>query len=671
MPRPLSAGICLLVVLLGAGANAQFPDQAPPHVASDRFLPWALDAVERAVQSVPRERAQTVHFSQSGDDTTGDGSLNNPFRSIGKANAVLAASAGNVRLRFRRGDTWREAAGLVVERPSVTVDSYSASTDPPGLERPRLTRFEPPLSPSEWSPDGAFQGTFTANVAGEVAWVKWVGDDSTVFRRQPSVGACRASPGSWHWSGGTLTVRNHDATPLNSGSRRIELVLKNQLEGVWIKSVADVRVEGLRIDGYGAGTPGDFSYRGYAVHSDALGSQRHVVLDCEAFYNGRHSVTKVGDGFGGSLVVVRCRMGWLVNDDANVVSYSSLGGQELISAYNEFVGGTLPDGDLPYAYGGSGMTNYMHSSNDAVYKHAHMLCLGNRIVPGPFQNSEVSLTPSAPAFSRFEDCRSFVVWKYAPARTPNASDRTKPSRFGGDGLLYKSLGSANVAYVGCVVRPSMLWGRADPDAALLTEAAGHWINSVLTFDFSGCPVGAGDRVLSLSPVDPGGLFRYTANFTACHLRFVVPGGATVGFSGPMLHPFGSLRNSVAGRWRGTMVGCIVDGTDVGNGAFRLGFGNDQAYLWGNAYAGATDFSGAWCHDQDPAGRAPVSGPPPRHAGQEWWLPSDILIEGKRLAYDLDGRIRPARPTVGPVERWSLPPVAKPGDGLIIPDGQAP
>lgn len=60
----------------------------------------------------------TLHFAESGDDDTGDGSAGNPFRSLDMANAL--ATPGRT-IRLRGGDTFE---GTILATPGCTYESY-------------------------------------------------------------------------------------------------------------------------------------------------------------------------------------------------------------------------------------------------------------------------------------------------------------------------------------------------------------------------------------------------------------------------------------------------------------------------------------------------------------------------------------------------------------------
>lgn len=81
------------------------------------------------------------YFSQSGNDSTGDGSIGNPWKSLSKAqNEINNADADEiVNLFFKRGDTWSFDSivrtivhGLWIgsDDPTVNIDSYGSGAKP-------------------------------------------------------------------------------------------------------------------------------------------------------------------------------------------------------------------------------------------------------------------------------------------------------------------------------------------------------------------------------------------------------------------------------------------------------------------------------------------------------------------------------------------------------------
>ncbi|MEO1035209.1 MAG: hypothetical protein AAFX44_06570 [Pseudomonadota bacterium] len=84
------------------------------------------------VEPPPVAGADTFHFSQSGSDTTGDGSLGNPYRSTTLAN-TLTLTPGDT-LLFERGGDYTDAPLLIDDSGQngsrITVDAYGAGDRP-------------------------------------------------------------------------------------------------------------------------------------------------------------------------------------------------------------------------------------------------------------------------------------------------------------------------------------------------------------------------------------------------------------------------------------------------------------------------------------------------------------------------------------------------------------
>jgi hypothetical protein len=95
---------------------------APPVCTSSDFKPWLDLLIQKRIASIPLARSNTYHFSQDGDDAQGDGSIDNPWKSLSKAQEIIdgAPPQGGIRLNFRCGDTWREGVAL-----NATIESQS------------------------------------------------------------------------------------------------------------------------------------------------------------------------------------------------------------------------------------------------------------------------------------------------------------------------------------------------------------------------------------------------------------------------------------------------------------------------------------------------------------------------------------------------------------------
>jgi hypothetical protein len=85
---------------------------APPNPKTFAFRDWYSRLRSLRISYCAQARATNYYFSQSGNDSTGNGSQGSPYKTIAKANALIAASSGNMGCFFNRGDTWAETAGI-------------------------------------------------------------------------------------------------------------------------------------------------------------------------------------------------------------------------------------------------------------------------------------------------------------------------------------------------------------------------------------------------------------------------------------------------------------------------------------------------------------------------------------------------------------------------------
>lgn len=538
----------------------------PPVVTSSTFRPWCDSYIQGAIDSCPLERPTTVYFSPTGSDASGNGTINAPYQTVAKANSILAESSGGVALLFARGGVFHSSVGLNIGVPAVTVGAYTPSGASPDLPKPVLTRFQPAISGNAWT-ETRSAGTYETTVTGTVSWLKFVSDSNTVLQQLASVTSVESTPGSWCQSGSTLYVHLLGGVSPSVGSRQLEYVDQNQVEGIVVGNVSDVRIDTVEIEGFGAGAPNDHSYDGYGIHSNQAGANRLVVTNCQVTYNGRHSIAKVCTGAGGSLVIVGCRLGWMANDNIVVVSESDLGGQELVCAHNTYLGGQLPSSVNPFI-GQTGSTTDCHTGA-ASYTVGFMLCVANAIQPGQFQCTGVGSNDEAPTFSNLANCRSFVVDESSPARNPTQFDTAQTSASGG---LNPQMGAPNTVYVGCSVTARQLW-LTSTNCQILSTASGIWINSDFLFDFSYLPTPAAASSYAVQSTS-----LLTASFYNCSFEFRLAGGAAAcGFNQTL------LQNSSGTPGNGYLMNCAISCDDLGGHQFVPAWNNDGVHMLNNAY----------------------------------------------------------------------------------------
>lgn len=96
----------------------------PPPATELAFKDWLDRLVGLRIDSIPLARPTTYYFSQTGDDTTGSGSLSAPWKSLDRAQAVLnqhslSTNASGLALRFRAGEVWRSPATMRARIQSI------------------------------------------------------------------------------------------------------------------------------------------------------------------------------------------------------------------------------------------------------------------------------------------------------------------------------------------------------------------------------------------------------------------------------------------------------------------------------------------------------------------------------------------------------------------------
>ncbi|HEX4124252.1 MAG TPA: hypothetical protein VHY37_05950 [Tepidisphaeraceae bacterium] len=101
---------------------------APPHPKTFAFRDWYSRLLGLRISYSAQARPTNYYFAQAGNDSTGSGTQASPYKTIAKANALVAAGSGNIGCFFNRGDTWTETAGLTDDgKPNVTFGAYGAA----------------------------------------------------------------------------------------------------------------------------------------------------------------------------------------------------------------------------------------------------------------------------------------------------------------------------------------------------------------------------------------------------------------------------------------------------------------------------------------------------------------------------------------------------------------
>lgn len=352
----------------------------PPLPTSLAWFDWADDLREDRVERVPLERETTFYFAQSGDDLTGWGTIDRPWKTLAKAQTILDAGMADVRLRFRRGDVWQENTPIrtrSLANEDLTIDDYGDPT----LERPRFSRFLP-LS-SNWTEIG---GAYAQMVTAPVGWVRdATAAYDTIFYRASSPAEVAARPNSWYCDPNGGVLIGSAMLYVNVGTN---LAALNSLEscpatdvGWQIWGSRNVRLENLILEGQGTATSG----QGYGLLVSQYGDMEFVGKNLDVFYTGYHSIGHIGHrGLRNVMTLIGCQAGLCVNRGGNgaigsgdvtvYVSYAGAGGNEYYQYECAATYGTLPSSDWGAVPGmRHGQAFLSHTNGDNLFQSL-LLC---------------------------------------------------------------------------------------------------------------------------------------------------------------------------------------------------------------------------------------------------------------------------------------------------------
>jgi hypothetical protein len=348
--RPIIAVAVSLITAARAWAQGD-----PPIVTDPSWFTWYQGLLNQRLAECPLTRSTAVYFSQAGDDQTGDGSQPSPWKTLAKAQQVIdAAPSGGAALLFRRGDVWRETAGLNVDRPNVTVADYGTG------EKPLFTAFQPIADALAWQPVAAQQNTYQRSQAAPVAWVKEDDDLDQPYSRQTSPAGVSAVEGSWYWdSAGVLYVHARGATDPRTDGKSYEYAPETQW-GVVVQGDG-AHIENIRAQGWGMSLTAVIQCHG--IDCRVQNGDRAVFVGCESHYGLTHAMTHYAQA-GGIATFVNCKAGltagWAGDGGTMFNTFATLGGNQTIYDHCMATHGTLPSSDFPPGQR-SGMAFYGHT----------------------------------------------------------------------------------------------------------------------------------------------------------------------------------------------------------------------------------------------------------------------------------------------------------------------
>lgn len=328
---------------------------SPPSMLTYDWVRWYHKLVRQRIAECPLARATTYYFSQSGDDSTGDGSIATPWKTIAKAQAVHDAGSGNVALLFKRGDEWRETTGLSITKNNVTVADYGLAVGVVG--KPFFNRFTIDYLDASNPWTNASGDRWTTSEASTIAWLREKADRYNPLRMITTTGATgntdvENTPRSWRYESGTLHI--NPGTGVDPNTKDYEAVIANGVSGVDMDGDFG-RVQNIRAEGWGM-NPADTNNQKHGIRVSGNTTKSNLVIGCESYYTSAHSIAFNGGGnpadSGGFSTFVNCKAGFAIQHSSGETIYNSYvydGGQETIFHECEARWGTLPQGTATYA----------------------------------------------------------------------------------------------------------------------------------------------------------------------------------------------------------------------------------------------------------------------------------------------------------------------------------
>lgn len=372
----------------------------PPLLTKKSWYTWYNNLLALRQSECPLARPTTYYFSQSGDDDTGDGSQNTPWKTLAKAQTIHNASSGNTAFLFKRGDEWTETTGLAFTKVNCTIADYGDSS----LDKPLFNRFSTSYT-ANWTNDTGNRYVQGSTGTTKFHWVRRTDERlSRILTRVADAATVTSTAFSFfHDSANQNLYINLNGSDPNSYT--IECATASASHGITLSGDGS-RIENIRVDGWGLN--GDTGAAIYGIITNSSGTDSVLVKNCECYFNNSHCMTHVtGSGNNGISTYIGCVAGYCESTAATVyVTYAANGGNETIFDSCITVGGKLPTAD---ATNGT-ISVYGHTSG-AVGSYVGLVIAYNHVTKSnnfaPTQ-SNVTFVNLEPA-TNLEDVRAFVI----------------------------------------------------------------------------------------------------------------------------------------------------------------------------------------------------------------------------------------------------------------------
>ncbi|MBI4372781.1 MAG: hypothetical protein HY585_03540, partial [Candidatus Omnitrophica bacterium] len=605
-------------------------------------IAWKDKRVAQFHVHCPLERATTYYFSQSGDDMIGDGSEVNPLKTLAKAQALINASSGNIRLRFKRGDEWNETTGINTGKNNITIDDYGAG------ELPLFNNFVLKYNSSGWT--HASGNRYTRPETMDIAWVRDQADRlgevlGTVLAQQNSAANCEANSNSFYYDP-VADLLHINLAGVDPNTKNLEAVKSNLVHGVRFAGNG-CRVENIRADGWGihryknATQVQPFSNHG-------TGNEANLFKGCEGYFSNTHVMAHLASGgVGGKSMWMNCTAGYGQRKDSSGTttfnSFSTYGGQE-----TWWIGSTAKYGHLksyhyPYTNNQSAGVGFLDHSG---LGKDHLL----NVVYGC--KASASIWP----VSRFADLGS------SGGDVGGATDPSQASAFLADSIQEKPLKPVgnSMSYVRVIYGSKLyFWPKARTPQLIIGNLGPRWlINSYLEVDLSKYNDTASTSIFNATGSTTGSM---SVKFWHSFIKMINASGLKAanrfGIEYDVRTNSGPIGEGVAKTAR--LINSIVAYDNPDPDAMRLALTNTSDHIVNNAYfqvrqpSDGTEFTQERFQGNDMNGVV-LSSMPSLDVSHPQLLQAGTIdttsFAMPRLSHDINGKARTvAIPDIGPVD----------------------
>lgn len=623
---------------------------------SNEFLNYDIPTLVNARISYSNQpRATTYYVSNSTGNDSNPGTEASPWKTIAKANSVLAALAstptGGLAILFKCGDEWNETAGIENgtwtnhNLTNLTIGSYGTGDKPffndfslkytTGWTLVTGTTWQR----AETNAIGWFRMTGklpVATLTGQSLNQRWFGLPANLYPliNMASLADCEANVGSWFFDGSANLYCNLGST---TAPPDCEAVINNSHSGVNLFGDG-VLIENIRADGWGRDTANGATQQMGITFSGAANATgwNMVAIGCEAYFCSTHCLAfyNGGTGYGGIATFAHCKGGYTVGDTttggATVINtYSQTGGQETIFFDFECVAGALP-----FTPASTVLQDYSDSNCNAFYGHTgagyqHSLFIGYKIhidTLQPYLPFNAAVADVPPTSGNILNSRVFLI------ELSNDVVATKLSWEGGAGWL--TGGVLN----DCVLINSDVSSIANPPTNNgFSTSAGGWmgymINSVLSFTNTSSTVAHW--------INPNANAPYGAqnNILAWNCRFILNGN---------FNNWNPIYANNTG-YTPTFINCdwVNLGGDISNSAFiSAGTAPSSFTITNNCYSPLISWATGTNQQMTETYNSKLYIP---EISSPLYQNGGVGSDGVRLQYDFYGNPRPFKLSIGPVE----------------------